>query len=219
MNLIKPSQKYIEILTKTDFDGITKKIKDEMAIPSYTHINPFIKWLMWERYKAILKISNFEKDMAVYEFGCGIGLFLPTLHKYTKKVYATDLYTQYAKKLSNDFNLNIKFVDSIDEIKEELNIIISADVLEHIEDLTPIILKWYCKLKENGCLIVSGPTENFLYKIGRFLAGFSKKADYHVRNIDEVKKIIENFGFKLVEEKRIPLKTFTLFKILKFKKS
>ncbi len=219
MNIIKPSYQYIEVLTKTEFEGINSSIKDEMAIPSYTHKNPLIRWLMWKRYETIFKISNLNNTQVVYEFGCGIGLFLPTLFRYSKKVYATDIYPQFAKKLCHDYNLEISFVDSIEEIKEDLDLIISADVLEHIEDIKPLILKWHKKLKKNGKLIISGPTENFIYKVCRFIAGFSDKGGYHIYNIKDILETVKSHGYKLKTQKSLPVRPLELFRILEFTKA
>lgn len=218
MKIIKPPRKYIEILTKLNFDNIDQKIKDEMAIPSYTHYNPLIRWLMWKRYETIFKLSKINNQMVVYEFGCGLGLFLPTLSKNAKKTFATDLYPQYAMKLCQDFNLNVKFINSVEQIDEKLDLIISADVLEHIENLNEILSSWKNHLKNDGRLIISGPTENTLYKIGRFVAGFSDKGDYHIHNIEHIKKEIIKSGFLLTKEKSLPLPFLKLFKILEFKK-
>lgn len=218
MNIIKPSNNYIKTLSKLTFSEITEKIKDEMAIPSYTHKNPLIRWLMWKRYEAIASLIDFSKAPCVYEFGCGMGLFLPTLNKYAKKVFARDLFPQYAKKLSIHFNLNTIFIENEDEL-EEIDIIIAADVLEHIEDLNPYLDKWHKKLALEGSLIVSGPTENFFYKIGRFIAGFSEKGDYHVSNINTIKATIEKHQFYCLKEIHLPF-CFPpyLFKVLLFKK-
>lgn len=219
MNLIKPKKQYIELLTKLEFKNIDQKIKDEMAIPSYTHYNPFIRWLMWKRYEIIFQLAKINQNMVVYEFGCGLGLFLPTISKYAKKTFATDLYPQYAIKLSQDYNLNVTFIDTIHKIHEELDLIISADVLEHIKSLNELLLSWKECLKANGRLIISGPTENTFYKLGRFLAGFSGKGDYHIHNIEHIKKEIIKAGFVLINEKSLPLPFLKLFKILEFKKA
>ena len=52
--------------------------RDEMAIPSYLHGNPLVRWLMWKRYEIIAKLSKIESGDTVLEFGWS-GLFLPTL--------------------------------------------------------------------------------------------------------------------------------------------
>jgi len=65
-------QKLNELLSK-DIPHISNHNKDEMAIPSYLHWNPLIRWLMWRRYEYISHLSGFSRDMTVLEFGCGIG--------------------------------------------------------------------------------------------------------------------------------------------------
>jgi hypothetical protein len=42
-------------------------------------------------------------------------------------------------------------------------------------------------LKQGGQLIVSGPTENILYRIGRKIAGPEYSGAYHERGIAEIK--------------------------------
>ncbi|MCX7770235.1 MAG: class I SAM-dependent methyltransferase [Proteobacteria bacterium] len=219
MSIIKPSKQYIEILSKLEFDNIDQKIKDEMAIPSYNHPNPLIRWLMWKRYEVIFKLAKIDKNMIVYEFGCGLGLFLPTISKYAKKTYATDLYPQYAIKLAQDFNLNINFITDITELDETLDLIISADVLEHIESLEELLSLWNKYLKDDGRIIISGPTENFFYKIGRLIAGFRDKGDYHHHNIDFIRNEIIKRGFLPQKEKSLPSTYLKLFKIIEFKKA
>ncbi len=219
MRLIRPTKQYIEVLTKLEFENIDQKIKDEMAIPSYTHYNPLVRWLMWKRYETILKLSKIKKDMVVFEFGCGIGLFLPTISKIAKKTYAADLYPQYAKKLSQDYNLNVIFVTTINEINDKLDLIISADVLEHIKSLDELLSSWKESLKPGGRLIISGPTENLLYKMGRFIAGFSNKGDYHIHNIEFIKREIIKAGFSLLNERSLPFSFLKLFRVIEFKKT
>jgi 2-polyprenyl-3-methyl-5-hydroxy-6-metoxy-1,4-benzoquinol methylase len=63
--------------------------------------------------------------------------------------------------------------------------ITALDVLEHVPDLEGTIRQLASLLKPGGKLIVCGPTENFLYKAGRWLAGFS--GDYHVRDIKDIR--------------------------------
>ena len=98
------SAKDIKDICSLKFENIDELIKDEMAIPSYTHKNPIIRWLMWKRYESIFKLAKINYDMKVLEFGCGIGLFLPSLCQKASKVFATDIYPQYAESLAKNIN-------------------------------------------------------------------------------------------------------------------
>ena len=64
-------------------------------------------------------------------------------------------------------------------------------------------------------LIISGPTESFLYKIGRKLAGFS--GDYHVTNIYDVERKFSEGGFTKTGLKKLYF-PFTLFRISTWRK-
>ena len=214
-------RKLKELLLK-DISGISDLNKDEMAIPSYLHWNPLIRWLIWRRYEHISYLSGFLREMAVLEFGCGTGVFLPELAAKCNNVYAIDLFPEYAKILCKELSLKVCFKDDIAELQDaSLDIIIAADVLEHLHDneLAEYLVVFSKKLKSNGRLIVSGPTENIVYKIGRVFSGFAGKGDYHHTNINNLIDAISKY-FDLQRIKSLPF-TFPpyLFKICEFKQS
>ena len=203
-----------------EISHISDRDRDEMAIGSYLHWNPLIRWLMWQRYVQIAHFSKFRADMVVLEFGCGTGVFLKELESRCRKVFAIDRFPEYAKLLSNEFNLKVFFLDDVSEIPTgSLDIIIAADVLEHLSysDLIGYLQIFSDKLKNNGRLIISGPTENFAYKTGRFLAGFNRNAEYHRRNIDNLIEIINRY-FYLIRKRTLPF-SFPpyIFKVCEFR--
>ncbi len=190
-----------------------------MAIPTYMHQNPLIRWLMWKRYDCLAEMLDINSG-TVLEFGCGIGLFLSELDKHYSQVFAIDLFPQYAMTLSQNKNLNVKFLDSLDEIEDgSLDTIVAADVLEHIENLDEYLTVFDSKLKPGGKFLVSGPTESPLYKLGRIVAGFGDKGDYHHTNIYKLIDAIEQFGFEKGAIINLPFPVMPpLFKICAFKK-
>ncbi len=96
-NIYRLSRSEIQKSVSLGIKGISEQNKDEMAIPSYLHANPLIRWLMWKRLEYITQCAKITKDMTVLDFGCGIGVFLPTLSDFAKTVYAIDLFPEYAK--------------------------------------------------------------------------------------------------------------------------
>jgi hypothetical protein len=66
-------------------------------------------------------------------------------------------------------------------------------------------------LSPNGIIIISGPTENILYKIGRVFAGNRFTGDYHVTTISKVKQEFSRFFFFFTIKKI--LFPFVLFEI------
>ncbi|HEX2978798.1 MAG TPA: class I SAM-dependent methyltransferase [Anaerolineaceae bacterium] len=192
--------------------------RDEMAIPSYLHPNPLIRWLMWRRYEVAAGLAQLSGVDAALEFGCGIGLFLPTLAAACQRVYAIDIFPEYARRLSEQRHLGVIFPDRLDEIPDgALDLIVAADVLEHLPDVETYLDGFHHKLKPGGRLVVSGPTENLIYKIGRVVAGFGDKGDYHVSNIDLLLAKIAARGFRPTCTRNLPFRTAPhLFRVAAF---
>jgi 2-polyprenyl-3-methyl-5-hydroxy-6-metoxy-1,4-benzoquinol methylase len=193
---------------------------DEMAIPSYLHPNPLIRWLFWKRYDVVAQLSELNDRATALEFGCGIGMFLPTLAARTEHVFAIDLFPQYAQEVVRRLGLGSKvtFASGIDDIPDHsLDLIVAADVLEHLADPRSLVSAFRRKLRPNGRLVVSGPTESRLYKLGRILAGFGDKGDYHVTNIDRLETDIKESGYRHLQVVHLPFNFLPpLFKIHKF---
>lgn len=213
------SQEQIRSLVATPIPGMSDHDRDEMAIPSYLHRNPFARWLMWRRYDVVLDFAQLEPDQALLEFGCGLGLFLPTAAKRARKVYAIDLFPDYAKKLTRDTRSKVTFIGSVDELADDsLDVIVAADVMEHLESPREQAAI-FSKLRHGGRLIISGPTENLIYKLGRVVAGFGDKGDYHHTNIGRLENDIVAAGFMKVTSKSLPFALLpTLFRVLSFAK-
>ena len=219
--IYKPSIEEINEVISLKVESISEKARDEMAIPSYVHKNFLIRWLMWKRYECIYELAKLNKDMVVLEFGCGLGLFLPTLCCSVSQVYANDLFPQFAKKLSKIKDIDVSFINDLEELSDStLDLVIAADVMEHIECPEYYISIFARKLKQDGRLILSGPTENFFYKIGRIIAGFRNKGDYHVSNIEKLSLIIQEGDFRRKSKLTLPLRIPPfLFEIIEFEKS
>ncbi|MBL8091803.1 MAG: class I SAM-dependent methyltransferase [Anaerolineales bacterium] len=173
---------------------------DEAAFPAYSHKNPLINWLFWQRLRKVMEHVETGQYENILDFGCGSGVMLPFLSSISKQVIAMDvdlLPIQSVQKyipLAN--NVEVKDATKInisDLPNNSFNLIIALDVLEHVQDLPKTLTELFSLLKPNGQLIVSGPTENILYQIGRKIAGPEYSGAYHERGIaeikDEIKKI------------------------------
>jgi 2-polyprenyl-3-methyl-5-hydroxy-6-metoxy-1,4-benzoquinol methylase len=173
---------------------------------------------MWRRYRNIERMAGLAPDENVLEFGCGIGLFLPTLSGEGRTVAAIDLFPQFAKTLTRRMQLQVAFPPTLDEVPDaSVDLIVAADVLEHVDDLPGWVRKFGAKLKPGGRMLVSGPTENFAYRFGRFLAGFSGKGDYHHTDIDDICRVFEENGLHAVRGVNLPFAMPPhLFKVFRF---
>lgn len=77
---------------------------------------------------------------------------------------------------------------------KSFDLINALDVLEHVDDLPRALSQLMNLLKSNGQLLVSGPTENILYQIGRKLAGPEYSGAYHERGIAEIKRELDRIA-------------------------
>ena len=189
---------------------------DEAAFPAYSNPNPLMNFLFWERLSRVMQyIEKKGKFGSVLDFGCGSGVMLPFLSQQADEVLAVDIDLEPLHRLEEHikFNENIRFSDSYKDIeKGSLDLVIALDVLEHVDNLDEIFAELASLLKRGGEIIVSGPTENIFYKLGRFLAGPTYSGDYHVRNIYDIQKIAgKHFSVNNLATLFFPVPLFVIF--------
>jgi SAM-dependent methyltransferase len=182
--------------------------RDEMAAPSYLHGNPLIRWLFWKRLEHAAELLGHGPFPSGLDFGCGLGLLLPTLSARTERTYGTDLELSPARQLVA--RLGLRRVELVEPgalphtiSDRALGYVVATDSLEHVDDLGAEIASFARMLAPGGALVVSGPTETGLYKLGRALAGFAGKGHYHHTNILEIRATIEGSGAFVLERTRV----------------
>ena len=218
---------FIEIDTEFFKEIINSQKVDHSVNMTYIDKNPIIRWLWWKRLKMMLSLSKIDNSKKVLDFGCGEGVFLPTLAANYQNVHAVDLDIKIAKTVKEHYKLeNVKiFNDNIFKTNLKDNnydIIFSASVLEHFQDVEYVLKVLRNKLKENGVLIFSSPTENYIYKIGRILTGYDKyqdPLDIHYFGSSEIAEEAKKY-FDLVKRYDIPfnIKIFPLHSVYLFLK-
>jgi SAM-dependent methyltransferase len=90
------------------------------------------------------------------------------------------------------FPPNLEVLDARQQRLQDLprasfDLIVALDVLEHVENLPDTLADLHALLRPGGQIVISGPTENFLYRLGRALAGPEYSGSYHERGISEVR--------------------------------
>ncbi len=191
---------------KADFRAVIRKVlteseqgrMDEAAFPAYAHSNPLINWLFWQRlHKVINYIESKAPFEQVLDFGCGSGVMLPFLCGISARVTALDIDLHPFERVSRQrpFPTNLDVYDAREVMLKGLprasfDLIIATDVLEHVDDLPGTLRDMGALLKPKGQIVISGPTENLFYKIGRKLAGSEYSGDYHECSILEVREIL-----------------------------
>lgn len=142
--------------------------------------------------KYIEKHAPYEQ---VLDFGCGSGVMLSFLSQHSRHVTAMDIDLVPLERVKKYIPLkeNVLVLDANQAPLSQLtpktfDLINALDVLEHVDDLPRTLSELLNLLKPGGQLVVSGPTENILYQIGRKLAGPEYSGDYHERGIGEIKR-------------------------------
>ena len=191
---------------KTEFRAVIRKVLaeseqgrlDEAGFPAYSHKNPLINWLFWQRLrKAIDYIEAGAPYKNVLDFGCGSGVMLPFLCRVGARVTAMDIdllpFERVSRQRAFPANLQIHDAREVtlgDLPKASFDLIVATDVLEHVQDIGETLNDMKSLLASGGQIVISGPTENVLYKLGRALAGSEYSGDYHERGILEVRDLL-----------------------------
>jgi 2-polyprenyl-3-methyl-5-hydroxy-6-metoxy-1,4-benzoquinol methylase len=192
---------------------LSREDRDEMAIPSYVHRNPALRWMAWRRVEVIAAhlakaVKPGSGATSIMDFGCGTGVMLEECSRHADRVWGVDLVLDSARLLVKEWNLDKVTLLTPDEAAAKvpagsLDAIVAAEVLEHVEPLEPTLERFHTWLKPGGKLLVSLPTENRLYRLGRRLAGFS--GHYHHANAASIDPIVTEAGFAKDRTAKIPL--------------
>jgi 2-polyprenyl-3-methyl-5-hydroxy-6-metoxy-1,4-benzoquinol methylase len=200
----------------------TDDILSEAALPAYAHKNPIIDYIFWKRLSLAVSfiVKNITPNSTILDFGCGTGVVSFDLAKRGFNLISIDLDLSPLELLKSKISYpsNINFVEdnflTMDFQSQKFEAIIALDVLEHIplEILPEYLKKFDLLLKPNGFIIVSGPSENWLYKLGRKIAGNDFTGHYHETTISKIKKVFKlHFEVNLISKLIWPLTLFEIF--------
>jgi SAM-dependent methyltransferase len=156
---------------------------EETCVPSYCHRNPAAAAVSWMRLaKAIDLADSVGADGPVLDFGSATGelgrLLAPDLsYHFIEQEDAAAGYLTRALPRAVRHTLESAPIGHYGSV-------FALDSLEHNENYAELLEALGRKLRAGGVLILSGPTENALYRLGRRIAGFS--AHYHKTTIREI---------------------------------
>lgn len=184
---------------------------DSIRMPRlYCHPVRFVRKFFWARLKLIHSniFKTVQSKSVCIDFGCGSGVFLPSLCSMFEKVQGVDIEAFEAQhiadmyKLRNLRLLNIDIYTADAKTAEASDAIVAADVLEHFENLEVPIQRLYDWLKDDGYLFTSGPSENFFTWAGRKLGRMEKPWD-HYHTGYAVEEFLETHGFERVSSRHV----------------
>jgi len=189
----------------------------------YHHPNPLLRIFFWSRlryvYKLIKKQFAGRQAGSCLDFGGGSGILLPTLCSVFDEVNIVDLHLEEAIDIAKIYKLrDVNFIqgDALKTLqgRKPVECVIAADVLEHFKNLGDAVTAIKGIIQEDGILITSLPTENWLYVALRKVFRVQKPAD-HYYNSKEVESHLKSEGFVRLKRYVVPfnLKITPLFSV------
>ena len=161
-------------------------------MPSYCHRNWLAAWVSWRRLFAAVELARRNRADArrALDFGASVGelghLLLPGPVAYDFIERDQPAVDYLASRLPDATRRTL--ADAPDGAYDW---VFAIDALEHNDDYADLLARLAAKLGPEGILVLSGPTENRLYRLGRRIAGFS--GHYHVTNIHHIEACAARF--------------------------
>jgi 2-polyprenyl-3-methyl-5-hydroxy-6-metoxy-1,4-benzoquinol methylase len=122
-------------------------------------------------------IKKFSSNTKILDFGCGNGYFLKIIkNKFNLKpenLYGYEI-SKEAIKIAKE-NSRIKFSPSLKNKKSFFDIVLSIDVIEHIEDDLKILKEYKSLLKMGGFVIISTSLHNFYWNKMDYRGGHKRR--------------------------------------------
>ena len=157
------------------------------------HIENFDNHWWFEGRKNIIKKilkKNIKKKIKILDYGAGSGVNIEMLSKFGK-VDIFEPHKDTAKYLKKKFiNKKFKVLKKVSN-KKNYDLIILADVLEHIKNDKKKIKELSLKLKKNGKILITVPAYNFLFTKKDIILGH-----YRRYKTNEIKNIFLDFNIK-----------------------
>lgn len=149
-------------------------------MPSYCHPNPLAAGVAWWRLAKVAALCRRRRPFEpLLDFGAATGEiahFLSGLGDY----HFVEADEALAKSLLEWHpRARRERLESLPE--KHFRTILALDSLEHNEDVGAIVCRLAASLRDDGTLIVCGPTESTLYRLGRRIAGFG--GQYHKQTV------------------------------------
>lgn len=146
------------------------------------------------------------RDKAVADIGCGCGAFLDYVKGVAREVIAIEPSETYRRIMDRKgFHTYAYAREAVRDRANAIDVIMSFDVIEHVEDPKQFVRDVYDLLSENGIAVIGTPTDA---PVMRELLGeiYEKKLLFSTQHLwifseKNLKMIAENVGFEKPEVK------------------
>lgn len=166
-------------------------------------LNSYLSPLTIKRYNQLLdKFEPYRKTNKILDFGCGTGYFLIEAKKRGWEVYGVELSQEAIKQcVQKNISTSKDIIHILGYEKEMFDVIVSIEVLEHINNPNEELTNFRSILRKGGLVYVTTP--NFNSVLRHYL-----KAKYNIIKYPEhltyytpatLKKVFEINGFKKIK--------------------
>lgn len=165
------------------------------------------------KLRAVLSLIN-KSDVNprdILDVGCASGWFLSRMAvEYPKASYTgIDVYkdgVEYGKKKYKKLKLIVNDAHKMPFEKDSFDTVVCAEVLEHVVNPQDVLKEIRRVLKKEGVAVIEMDTGNLLFKLvwhwwTNLRHGVWENAHIQEFNTYKLKKMIENEGFNIVEQK------------------
>lgn len=150
--------------------------------------------------------TDIFRDKIVADIGCGCGAFLDFIRGVSEKVIAVEPSETYRKIMKNKGFYTYPYMDdALKEFKNKVDVVVSFDVVEHVENPQQFLKEVFELLSESGQAVIGTPTDA---PIMRELLGeiYEKKILFSTQHLwifgeKNLKILAESTGFSNVELK------------------
>lgn len=161
----------------------------------------------------------------VLDIGCGTGVLGVELRKNGNYIYGVDISAEELSIAKNRLNFvnQIDIMQDISVLPNDFDVIIFADILEHMSDPLAILKKFINHLKDRGEIIISVPNVAcYNMRLALLLGQFNYK-DYglldntHLRFFTKktIRRLIKDAGLQIVKVDVTPFFARPLFRLYK----
>ncbi|MCB9686805.1 MAG: methyltransferase domain-containing protein [Alphaproteobacteria bacterium] len=159
---------------------------EETCVPSYVHPNPAAAAVSWWRlFAAVSAAKAHTRWGPVLDFGASVGELAHVLPAEARPYWFIEQEEPAAKVLASMVPDAVR--TTLEEAPEgRFAAVFALDSLEHNPNYGELLDALRPKLAPSGILVLSGPTENALYRLGRRIAGFD--SHYHETNIHAIEE-------------------------------
>jgi 2-polyprenyl-3-methyl-5-hydroxy-6-metoxy-1,4-benzoquinol methylase len=164
---------------------------EESCVPSYCHRNlaaAYVSW--WRLFRAVdLAKKHRPHGRTSLDFGSSVGELGHLLEGAGGRYDFVEANEHAATLLLRRIpHASRRTLDNLPSAAYDW--IFAIDSLEHNDDYDGLLKRLANALSPNGVMIISGPTENWLYRLGRRIAGFD--GHYHTTTIFEIERAAQS---------------------------